>query len=52
MLKLLGKMFETQKEKEYRYLSESVDLFDLEKRMKEIERGKAPYQRQLNYSFF
>jgi len=32
------------KELEYRYLCEAVDAIDLERRMREIERGKAPFQ--------
>ena len=32
------------KELEYRYLCEAVDRVDLERRMREIDLGKAPFQ--------
>lgn len=50
MMKFVSKIreFFKQKDHEYLYLSEAVDLVDLEWRMRAIERGQAPYQRAYN----
>ena len=45
IVKFLSKFFESNRDREYKYLSDSVDLIDLERRMKEIEKGIAPFQR-------
>ena len=34
-----------EKALEYRYLSESVDVVDLERRIRDIENHRAPFQR-------
>ncbi len=44
MLNKFMKMFKS-KDYVYDYLSNSVDLVDLENRMREIDRGTAPFQR-------
>ena len=47
--KLIGNLYSAftinYKDLEYRYLSEAIDIVDLERRMREIDRGQAPYQR-------
>lgn len=45
MLRFLGKIFKGKDDKE-RYLEKAHDLTDLERRMKEVDRGQAPFQIQ------
>lgn len=49
MFTFLKELFKSEKEREYDYLSSSISLVDLERRMKEIERGLASYQKLSNY---
>lgn len=49
MIKFLAKLskyfFIDIKELEYQYLCGAVDRIDLENRMREVQQGKAPFQR-------
>lgn len=44
MKKLIKFLFQAKPSHEDRYLSESVDIYMLERRMREIQQGIAPYQ--------
>lgn len=49
MLNFLRKLKEAividERTREYKYLCEAVDRVDLERRMREIDLGRAPFQR-------
>ena len=48
MFKMLGKLMKQKTEKDLisEYLAESIDIIDLENRLRRIERGQAPWQVQ------
>ncbi len=48
MLKMFSKFLKGKTEKDLisEYLAESVDIVDLENRLRRIERGQAPWQTQ------
>jgi len=48
MLKMFSKLLKGKTEKDLisEYLAESVDIVDLENRLRRIERGQAPWQTQ------
>lgn len=50
MLQFLKRIFRvrTERERINDYLAESVDLVDLEIRMRRIDRGEAPWQVKIN----
>jgi hypothetical protein len=48
MIKMFSKFLKSKTEKDLisEYLAESVDIVDLENRLRRIERGQAPWQTQ------